>query len=205
MANYLIRSCDENSEFVIDDDGIGTLTPTSTYYFEFTGETNSMCYTVISGTEDPATEGINVANKYDDCLTCLQDNNFSFFVTSCDIEGFGEPVSSLLFNEFPLGQYYKLCADVPEIFLGCLCFQVIGIIPEFFEYNFGIIGPYGNCEICLTKTANTIYNACVICCPCESGETITSVAVPHPTFTDLYGNPVIQGNAVLIGGNGLNS
>ena len=70
-------------------------------------------------------------------------------------------------------------------------------------------GPFEECELCptgfITKTANTIYEACVVCCPCESGETITSVAVPHPTFTDLYGNPVIQGNAVLIGGNGLNS
>ena len=31
------------------------------------------------------------------------------------------------------------------------------------------------------------------------------IDLPKPTWTDLYGNPVLQSGLVLIGGNGLNS
>lgn len=67
---------------------------------------------------------------------------------------------------------------------------------------------YDDCVDCirtLTTTAGTPYEECLICCPCESGATVTSLSVQHPTFTNLYGLPVVQGGAVLIGGNGLNS
>jgi hypothetical protein len=37
------------------------------------------------------------------------------------------------------------------------------------------------------------------------GTVATSVDTPHPTWTDNYGNVVVQGNAVLLGGNGLNA
>jgi len=65
---------------------------------------------------------------------------------------------------------------------------------------------YDGCGDCINDTlefytANSIYNACEVC----SGSTFT-VEVPHPTWTDNYGNPVLQGNAVELGGqNGLYS
>lgn len=56
-------------------------------------------------------------------------------------------------------------------------------------------------EIYPTISANTDYNACVTC----SGSTFT-VEVPHPVWTNQYGQAVIQLNAVTLGGpNGLNS
>jgi len=55
-------------------------------------------------------------------------------------------------------------------------------------------------------SAGTEYFACQICCPCESGGTVTSVAVPHPVWTGLYGNAVTLLDAVQLGGmNGLNN
>lgn len=49
-------------------------------------------------------------------------------------------------------------------------------------------------------SANTEYFACVVC----SGETYT-VEVPHPVYTNGQFQEITQLNAVLIGGNGLNS
>ena len=49
-------------------------------------------------------------------------------------------------------------------------------------------------------SANTEYVECRIC------EGVANTQdTPHPVYTDNYGNEVIQMNAVLIGGNGLNS
>jgi hypothetical protein len=71
--------------------------------------------------------------------------------------------------------------------------------------NYSAVAQYEGCGDCLSATtlyftANTIYNECVIC-----EGTSTTVSVPHPTWTDNYGNVVVQGNAVLLGGNGLNA
>ena len=50
-------------------------------------------------------------------------------------------------------------------------------------------------------SANTEVLICEVC----SGSTFT-VEPPHPIWTDLYGNSVIQLNAITLGGmNGLNN
>jgi len=68
---------------------------------------------------------------------------------------------------------------------------------------------FDSCSSCLQSipsTANTIGDSCVICDPCYSGGTATTVSVPHPVWTGLYGNSVTQGNAIQLGGqNGLYS
>jgi hypothetical protein len=65
---------------------------------------------------------------------------------------------------------------------------------------------YDDCYDCSVDlqtvyTANTVYEACISC----TGGTQT-VILPHPVWTGLYGQTVIQGNAVQLGGiNGQNS
>jgi hypothetical protein len=78
--------------------------------------------------------------------------------------------------------------------------------------NYSAATQYEGCGDCLSATtlyftANTIQDICLILCddPATGGTVATSVAAPHPTWTDNYGNVVVQGNAVLLGGNGLNS
>lgn len=62
-------------------------------------------------------------------------------------------------------------------------------------------GPFDDCTDCETPlSANTEYLECVIC----SGETVT-VTPPHPVYTNAQFKDVVQLNAVVIGGNGLNS
>jgi|LauGreDrversion4_2_1035121.scaffolds.fasta_scaffold519515_1 hypothetical protein len=78
--------------------------------------------------------------------------------------------------------------------------------------NYSASTQYNGCGDCLSATtlyftANTIENICLILCddPATGGTVATSVASPHPTWTDNYGNVVVQGNAILLGGNGLNA
>jgi cell division septation protein DedD len=52
----------------------------------------------------------------------------------------------------------------------------------------------------MVKSANTEYVECRIC-----DDVATEQNTPHPVYTDGKGNEVIQLNAVVIGGNGLNS
>ena len=85
------------------------------------------------------------------------------------------------------------------------CATVVGGLPSGPPYTLGTL--FDSCSSCFQSipvTANTIYESCVICDPLSSGATVTVTAVPHPVWTGLYGNDVIQGNAVQLGGqNGL--
>lgn len=76
--------------------------------------------------------------------------------------------------------------------------------------NYSAATLYDGCGSCLEGTltfftAGTPYETCVVCYS-ATGNTVFSVATPHPTWTDNYGNPVVQADAVQLGGmNGLYS
>ena len=64
-----------------------------------------------------------------------------------------------------------------------------------------LYGPYDDCTDCISPlSANTEYVECVVC----SGATST-IEPPHPVYTNGQNKAVVQLNAVVIGGNGLNS
>lgn len=202
MANYLIRSCDNVTEYVVDP-GINVIAIGEIYFFTFTGETNSICGTVISEDSGSINEGLNSVTPYNNCLECLQDNGFSFLVTGCTLP-IGGPVSSVQFNEWPLGNFYTLCANNDE-FEGCSCFEVIGIEPGVYPFSFTISGPYSDCNCQPPRSANTEVDMCLeICTP--DGNTVVSTSPPHPEWTDGYGTQVTQLNMITLGGqNGLNN
>ena len=205
MANYLIRSCNNITEYVVDP-GANIIEIGLTYFFNFTGETLPICGTVISEDSGSINEGLSSVTEYNNCLECLQDNNFSFFVTGCTIETAG-PVVATDFTVFPLGLYYTLCPPPEFEFIGCQCFYVYDIIYDAPPFSFENYGPFTSCLCESPRSANTEYFECVTCCPCDgTSGTTTPVAPPHPVWTDGYGTPVTQLNMVVIGGiNGLNS
>lgn len=98
-----------------------------------------------------------------------------------------------------------------------VCYQVVNLCPidnnnpEFPIQEFFVNQLF--CRLSNTTpgrpspvSAGTEYFDCQICCPCESGGTITSVTVPHPVWTGIYGNAVTLLDAVQLGGmNGLNN
>jgi len=206
MANYLIRSCDEIYEYVVDDSLEPGLTA-NTYSIVFTGASPQSCFTVISGTTDPVTEGINSLTGHSNCLDCLQSINGAFLVVSCNYPLLGGPVNATQFTQWPIGQVYQICTDRDEFNLftneDCLCFEVTESTPIPYTYDFGISGPYSDCSECIAPlSAGTEYNVCVIDC---SGNTV-SITPPHPTWTNEQGKAVVLLDAIVLGGmNGLNS
>ena len=198
MAYYLTTYCDGSEGPIVDSsDAIFNL---GVYFIVFTGGTESGCYTLVNVTDTPPNEGISTATPFNDCLECLQQNDFSFLVSACTIPNLFGPVSSIEFSQFPLGQYYTLCANDPFIFVGCFCFTVYGIVPNFFPYTFNPQGPYFDCN-CSGRESGTEYFECVICCDCgATGGTVTQIVPPHPVWTDGYGTPVTQMGSVSLGG-----
>jgi len=202
MANYLIRSCDENYEYVVDDSIEPGLTA-NTYSIVFTGESSQSCFNVVSGTTDPITEGINSLTGYSNCLECLQQNDFSIFAVDCINPEISGPLSSQYFNELPFGNFYKFCFSESEL-TECSCLEMVEILPVSTPPFFGTFtGPFTECG-CNEQpiSAGTEYNVCVIDC---SGNTV-SITPPHPTWTNQQGRAVVLLDAIVLGGmNGLNS
>jgi hypothetical protein len=105
------------------------------------------------------------------------------------------------------GETWAFSSSTGQLLCGTVVQQSTAEFP-----NLSAATQYEGCGDCLSAitlyfTANTIENICLILCddPATGGTVATSVAAPHPTWTDNYGNVVVQGNAVLLGGNGLNS
>jgi|LakMenEpi03Aug12_release.lakeMendotaPanAssembly.Ray.scaffolds.fasta_scaffold50397_3 hypothetical protein len=197
MANILLRSCNELTEVVVANENFLQLN--LAFNLNFTGETPLGCYTVITETTDPITDGIDAYTQYNDCLDCLQQNNYSFFVQNCDDPNLSGPVNSNQFNEWPVGNTYQLCGP---FFDGCLCFSALSATTIVIEPVFTVRGPFSDC-FCENspRSANTEYNICEVC----SGETIT-IQPPHPVYTDKFGTSVTQLNMITLGGeNGLNN
>jgi hypothetical protein len=99
-----------------------------------------------------------------------------------------------------VGEVYLATGETGQVICGVIGDSTIGT-PQYTATTL-----FDSCYDCLNAitpslTANTIYEMCVTC----SGDTYT-VEVPHPVWTGLYGESIMQGNAVELGGrNGLNS
>jgi hypothetical protein len=172
------------------------------------------CFTITALANSGDTVSYAIITSYTDCLSCYQSatgpsNAFTF--ANCT------PAQSptnlyLSVNDFTFvpqfGENYYL--ETTNGTSSCFSFNGFTQLASPISSFESIIGPYYECSVCIVEntpvTANTIYESCVICDPCLSGGTATSTAVPHPVWTGLYGNDVIQGNAVQLGGqNGLYS
>lgn len=98
------------------------------------------------------------------------------------------------------GQTWAFTGSTGQIICGTVIEESLGVA------NFTASTEYDGCGDCIGATlqyfsANTDYNVCVTC----DGKPI-EVEVEHPVWTNLYGQPVVQLNAVELGGrNGLNS
>jgi hypothetical protein len=201
VANYLIRSCNLRTEYVVDDALEPGLTA-NTYSIVFTGESSQSCFNVISGTTDPITEGINSLTGYSNCLECIQQNDFSIFAFDCinpDITG---PLSSQYFNELPFGNFYKFCFSDSGL-TECLCLEMLEILPfstPLPPFPVTFTGPFTECGCNeFPISAGTEYTICNIC-ETSTGVTVTTINPPHPTWTRPDGKPVVLLDAVQLGG-----
>ena len=166
------------------------------------------------------------SETYTSCYECLANNYTRIGLISCDGN---DPSPNIMISEFgfiPLeeqviymeifdpsrGDTYTKCFQVRDIeqvseqtFIDDLENSVFTINQIIFS-NFNSSAE-GGCAQCLYGfSAGTESTICEICCPCTTGETVNSISVPHPTYSNGQNQPIIQLDAITIGGfNGLNN
>jgi hypothetical protein len=206
MANFLIKSCDDLINIVVNP-GENTITIGDIYYVNFTGETNSGCFTVISESTDSIEEGISSVVMYDSCLECYKEEGFGAALVGC-YGGFpyAQPLDA--FTNLPtIGEYYRFCN--PENSEECYCFELVGFVNEGLYSAVYNGGPFSDCTCTgdMPRSANTEVLVCEICNDFTTGDiTLNQITPPHPVWTDGYGTSVTQLNMITLGGvDGLNS
>lgn len=200
MPNYIINECITNDVYILS---ASTLTLGATVEFDISEA--RFCGTVGAVTGISETLNISFVQLHDDCCACLsgltESLNFSFIRCGTEeqinIEAtnfcteYGVPTTGITY-EIQFGSETPFCATFDEL-------------TNSGETNYHYSsGPFSNCEDCVSPppiSANTESTICQEVCD-NSVITITPL---HPTYINSAGREVVQMNAVLIGGNGLNS
>ena len=181
---------------------------------------------VIAGDEESIGATLTAITQYNSCYECFVDNYTTVRLSPCD-ETLGLPrtvdIDIAQFGFIPVEnqvlylEFTNTGITTPGTWIGC--YRVEGVtqnaeadyltldlstIDQIIHSNFSL---ENGCNECLNGfSAGTESTICVVCCPCTTGETITSVIPPHPTWTNSQGDAVIQLNAITLGGpNGLNN
>ena len=211
-ASYLFIDCISGLDVYITIDSVisvlGLLNPGNVYNIALIDPLiGSGCYTYTG----LITENLGItipsqgASDFLNCLDCVLSSGGNFEFVSClDDQVFVE-INTLSFATIPeLNQTYFL--DTEEGTNGCFTFLggYTGGTPGQETLNTST-GPFGNCEFCLGENPTGVNPEYFLCVPDCSGNTVT-LDMPHPVWTDGYGTPVAQLNAVALGGpNGLNN
>ena len=197
MPNYIVNECLTNDEYIFT--GVSH-TVGQTIRFVFNEQ--SYCGTVGEVTSSPPSA--DFGTLYDDCCACLsgltESLNFSFIGCN-DLEVFnieatnfcreyGTPTTGITY-EIQFGSETPFCATFDELSL-----------TGETNYHYSS-GPFLDCEDCKNLpplSSNTETTICQEICD----NSVITIIPPHPTYTNSAGREVVQMNAVLIGGNGLN-
>lgn len=184
------------------------------------GNSNFLCAEIIDTYN--LSYGVNLPSfdaqgepSFSSCTECSSGGTVGLTIINCDTlvpQTINVTIAEYIqIFGFPFNVPQKVISDVNGT-----CYQIVNLCPiETPAPLFEISNLYINQTFCRLGnsggkpgpvSAGTEYFACQICCPCESGSTVTSVAVPHPVWTGLYGNSVTLLDAVQLGGmNGLNN
>jgi len=185
------------------------------------GETNFLCATLIRDVTGAAFGNtyFNSETKFNTCEDCY---NTTIGLRTLNCFTLESEVIDLTYTAWTeTTNYGGFNGSYSDCFLDSdgLCRTIVDVCPLPPVGNpKSVTEPYLNCLVCTIfnpiptpgrpspVSAGTEYFACQICCPCESGGTVTSVSVPHPVWTGLYGNSVTLLDGVQLGGmNGLNN
>jgi hypothetical protein len=151
---------------------------------------------------------------YSDCETCRNEVQIGLSIASCSNNEHSFVNVNLSDYETIIG---ASVSDFPQqcIRIGDTCFYVVNdcILTPSINYETVTINQFSfSCGFCtdgnLPRSANTETIICEQVCISggSGGYTVVQVVPPHPVWTDGYGTPVTQMNAVTLGGMfGLNS
>ena len=221
--------CTDNSEKSVDFSGLSISVGSYITVSDFTGGSPEQDIFLCAQITDVTQSGSSfsaTSNVYTSCYDCLEQNYTLVGMVDCLTESITLPVDITQFGYIPtINTVFNLIIDVPSgrnagRYSGCYYVSTVtqtsedeyintystelGIINQIVSSNFSL---ENGCNECLYGfSAGTESTICVVCCPCTTGETISSVSAPHPTWTNGQGQAVIQLNAITLGGpNGLNN
>ena len=200
MANYIITECLTNDEYIIS---AATLTLGATIEFDISEA--RFCGTVGAVTGSSETLNISFVQLHDDCCACLsgltESLNFSFIRCGTEeqinIEAtnfcsyFGAPTTGVTY-EIQFGRGTPFCVTFD------------GLTNSGETNYYYVSGPFLDCEDCASPPPISANTESTICQEVCDNSVITIIPL-HPTYINSAGQEVVQMNAVLIGGNGLNS
>ena len=221
--------CTDNSERSVDFSGLSISVGSYITVSDFTGgspEQDIFVCAQITDVNQPGSSFSATSNVYSSCYDCLVQNYTLVGMVDCLTNSITLPIDITQFGYIPtINTVFNLIIDVPSgrnagRYSGCYYVLTVtqtsedeyintystelGIINQIVSSNFSL---ENGCNECLYGfSAGTESTICVVCCPCTTGETISSVSAPHPTWTNGQGQAVIQLNAITLGGpNGLNN
>jgi len=194
LPNVVLRNCITGEEVIAPrkNAAIGDIVSA-------TGDTTD-CYEVISYTSSSSRDGIS--NGYEDCLECFKDEFTGVIFQTCSDDNtrvtLTASTSTLTFLPDSSSVYYMTFSGVSAQYVGC--FEFISFTNATNQYQITNVGiEYTSCYNCsvvnIPSSAGTIYYSCVIC-----DTTATTVNPPHPVYSNMYGQDVVQLNAVQLGG-----
>jgi hypothetical protein len=184
------------------------------------------CFEITDSADEPTGTFTATTNTFNSCYDCLVNNFTIVSLVACDDESITLVFPISAFGYIPIIDQVIYAEiefnDRGDFTTYTKCFKVIEVIqvsengyvtdyePNFSNLNQIIFNNFSienGCNECLFGfSAGTESTICVVCCPCTTGETISSVSAPHPTWTNGQGQAVIQLNAITLGGpNGLNN
>jgi hypothetical protein len=163
-----------------------------------TGDTTD-CYEVTSYTSSSPRDGIS--NDYEDCLECFKSEFTGVIFSSCtdnnDSVILTASTASLTFLPDPSLVYYMTFSGVSTQYVGCFEFVEFTNLSNQYQITSSIEN--NSCYDCrvvyIPSSAGTIYYDCVIC-----DTTAVTISVPHPVYSNQFGQDVVQLNAVQLGG-----
>jgi hypothetical protein len=200
MPNYIINECITNDVYILS---ASTLTLGATVEFDISEA--RFCGTVGAVTGSSETLNISFVQLHDDCCACLsgltESLNFSFIRCGTEEEinieatefcsYFGAPTSGSTY-EIQFGRGTPFCVTFD------------GLTNSGETNYYYVSGPFSNCEDCVSPPPISANTESTICQEVCDNSVITIIPL-HPTYINSAGQEVVQMNAVLIGGNGLNS
>jgi hypothetical protein len=220
--------CTDNSERSVDFSGLSISVGSYITVSDFTGGSPELDIFVCAQITDVTQSGSSfsaTSNVYTSCYDCLEQNYTLVGMVDCLTNSITLPVDITQFGYIPtINTVFNLIIDVPSgrnagRYSGCYYVSTVtqtsedeyintystelGIINQLVSSNFSL---ENGCNECLYGfSAGTESTACNICWD-GSGYTATVVSVPHPTWTNQFGQAVVQLDAIQLGGmNGLNN
>lgn len=212
---WTVENCGLIGDLYIVDMNEFPLSETNqTYKYETVNGSSPICFTLLNNYTGPYSAITNLhylvsgASQYTTCNDCLTTTQYSISIVECGSNTI-ENVNIVGLNLAEILQLIELYNTITIKDVIGNCYQLFGELcisnnqyPLFQPYSL-----HADCVSCNQPfSAGTPTKICVLCCPCSTGDTMSSVYGPHPTWSNQQGKAIVLLDAIVLGGpNGVNA